>query len=441
MRLVLVPILAALLGGTSAAEASPPPNDAPWAAAEFSAYGAANGRPRDLQALAELAEATADPGVPRCLGAGAFARTAWFRVPAAASAQEIAIDAVGRTLDLVDLAAFVQPVGAGAIATSSPNACAGEGTGGAAVAEEAASGLVLRVAAGRAVLIQAGRRGVPGPPEDERALLSLDTRELARDPAPSGDAAGAATPIVPSRRTATVPLAGATLGGEDPAQPACPSPASVWRRFVPGGPGTRLISVTGRAASTLTVYAGARPTPDNARDCVLRSRYGALQLRVATERRRPLWIRIGTAKPAAGDAARVRVTDGTGATVVDGGPGGFDPTPGGAGGGLPAACERARATRARVTGPRLSRAAARGRSVRMVIRMRRSALCDVTLKLVGPGGGAFATARAVRLAGRRVVRLRRERRLVRGRYRLRVEAASELGGRVEVPSSVRGRLR
>jgi hypothetical protein len=171
---------------------------------------------------------------------------------------------------------------------------------------------------------------------------------------------------------------------------------------------------------------------------VLRSRYGALQLRVRTKRRQPLWVRIGTA--GSGGAARLRVTDGAGAAVVDGGPGGFDPTPGGAGGGLPAACERARATRARVTGPRL-RPAVRGRSVRVVLRTRRSALCDVTLTLTGPGGSTYATARVVRLAGRRVVRLKRERRLVRGRYRLRVEAASELGGHVEVRSGVRGRLR
>ena len=93
---------------------------------------------------------------------------------------------------------------------------------------------------------------------------------------------------------------------------------------------------------------------------MLRSRYGALQLRVAAERRRPLWIRIGTAHPAAGDVARLRVTDGAGATVVDGGPGGFDPTPGGAGGGLPAACERARGdagTGHRASSPRAAAAA------------------------------------------------------------------------------------
>src|SRR5688572_9799909 len=100
-------LVLALVGGSDVADAAPPPNDAPIAAAEFSAYGAANGRPRDLQAVAELAEATADPGVPRCLGRSAFERTAWFRVPAAPTAQELAIDAIGHTLELIDLAAFV----------------------------------------------------------------------------------------------------------------------------------------------------------------------------------------------------------------------------------------------------------------------------------------------------------------------------------------------
>lgn len=170
----------------------------------------------------------------------------------------------------------------------------------------------------------------------------------------------------------------------------------------------------------------------------MRSRYGAFQLRVATRPRQPLWIRIGTARPVAGSTARLRITDGSGATVIDGGPGGFDPTPGGAGGGLPKACERSRATRARVTGPRLTPAALRGPGVRAVVRTRRSALCDVTLTLTGPGGQTYAAARVGRLAGRRVVRLRRTRAPQRGRYRLRVEAASEYAA---VASSVRGRLR
>ena len=58
------------------------PTTRPPAPAPFAPYTAANGRPRDLQAIAELVEATPDPGVPRCLGAASFARTVWYRIPA-----------------------------------------------------------------------------------------------------------------------------------------------------------------------------------------------------------------------------------------------------------------------------------------------------------------------------------------------------------------------
>jgi hypothetical protein len=61
--------------------------------------------------------------------------------------------------------------------------------------------------------------------------------------------------------------------------------------------------------------------------------------------------------------------------------------------------------------------------------------------LIGPRGHTYARARAIRLSGRRVVRLLRVRGFVRGRYRLRVDAASELGGRTPVPAAVKGRRR
>jgi hypothetical protein len=443
LRSVAIALLVLCTGAMApaGAPAAPPPNDVPLAAAAFEAYGAANGRPRDLQAVAELAEATADPGVPRCLGPRSFARTAWFRLPAAPTAQEVVVDAIGRTLAVLDVAAFVQPAGSDGVSTAVPNTCSGAGSGGSAAAEEATSGVVLRVAAGRAVLVQVGRRGAIGSLDDERALLSLDARPLAPEPAPAGDAAGAATPFLLARRTNVVPLAGATLGDEDPAQPACSAPGSVWRRIVPGGDGARLIEVKGRAARTLTVFSGTRPTDVNARDCVVRAGYGTLRMRVRAKRRQPLWIRIGTARPAPGSAATLRVSDGARETVVDGGSGGFDPTAGGPGGGLPASCERARASRARVRGPRFSPQTGRRGSLRIAVSVRRSAICDVRLRLIGPRGHTYARARAIRLSGRRVVRLLRVRGFVRGRYRLRVDAASELGGRTPVPAAVKGRRR
>jgi hypothetical protein len=217
----------------------------------------------------------------------------------------------------------------------------------------------------------------------------------------------------------------------------------VWRRIVPRTSGDRLVRVSGRSASTLTVFAGKRPTPYDALDCVVRSAYGELQMRVPMKKNRPIWIRIGSDRPPSGATVTLRLKSALDAVVVDGGPGGFDPTAGGPGGGLPGSCARSRTARARVGGARIrGSASARNHSrwVPLAIRVSGSALCDVTLELVGPHGRVYAQRRAVRLAGRQVVRLGRTRQLVRGRYRLRVTAASELGGYAQVRSGVKGRL-
>src|SRR3954451_680172 len=118
----------------STALAAPPPNDGPGAAAGFSPYTAETGTPGDQQAIAELAEATSDAGVPACLGPFSFARTVWYRVSASPSTQLITVEASGRTLDVVALAAFVQPAAAppavAPLQTREPNACFGVGSGG-----------------------------------------------------------------------------------------------------------------------------------------------------------------------------------------------------------------------------------------------------------------------------------------------------------------------
>jgi hypothetical protein len=219
----------------SGAAASPPANDAPASAAEFATYTAENGTPSELQAVAELADAGPDRGVPRCLGPRSFARTVWYRIPAAGTPRELSVEASGRTLDVLDLAAFVQDADAapGALTTDQPNACAGAGAGGADAAEEPTAGVGLRVPAGHAVLLQVGRRGQRGTPDQERAVLSLAQTALSERPSPPGDVATAATTRVRVGRDIRVPLGGATLTGEDPAEAVCPSLASVWRRFVP----------------------------------------------------------------------------------------------------------------------------------------------------------------------------------------------------------------
>ena len=160
-----------------------------------------------------------------------------------------------------------------------------------------------------------------------------------------------------------------------------------------------------------------------------------MELRVRTKKRQTLWVRIGTNEARSG--ALLRIADGARRPVVDGGPGGFDPTPGGAGGGLPRACDSAAAERARVRGG----VKRQRRAIALRLRTSGSSACDARLTVVGPGGDIYARARVRRLAGRQTIRLRPERRLKRGRYRLKVRARSQLGGLADVRTRVSGRLR
>jgi hypothetical protein len=437
--------LAAVAWPIQPAAAAPPGNDWPHLAAPFDPYPAENGVPSDRQAIAEIYEAGPEPGTPSCLGESSFRRTVWYRVPATETMQTVTVEAMGRTLDLVDLAAFVQPFGATEPLVEEANACGGAGGAGAETAEEPTSAVSLRLPAGREMLVQVGRRGARGTPDDERAILSLDVRPDFYPAGPEGDVADDATPAARTGGVTRVPLAGSTVTEEDPAQPACPALGTVWRRIVPRTSGTRLITVRGIGVSTLTVFSGESPRYWNALDCVNRASYGKLQMRVSARARRPLWIRLGSDRPSDRAGAKVRVTTGRRTEVVDGGPGGWDPTTGGPGGGLPAACERSELRRARVSGPRLGGTAKslnRRKTVALRVKVRRRPVCDVELELRGPGGQTYAEGREVWLKkGRRRLRLQRVRRLVKGRYRLRVTAASELGGYDRVRTRVRGRLR
>jgi hypothetical protein len=163
---------------------------------------------------------------------------------------------------------------------------------------------------------------------------------------------------------------------------------------------------------------------------------------VPGRRGRSLWIRVGSDSQTA-PRARLRVESGEGAVVVDGGPGGGDPTAGGPGGGLPRACDTARIERARITGPRLDGPAGayNVRRVPLRILVRGAPVCDAELRLYGPRGRIYAKGRAIQLKGRRRVALPRRHRFVRGRYRLEVTGLSRLGDRVEVRTTVKGRLR
>ena len=440
---VAVACALAVLVLAAPADAAPPPNDSASAPGTFSTVTAENGQPTERQAIAELAEATPDPGVPRCFGPASFARTVWFVVPASEAPQEIDVQATGQTLEVLDIAAFVQPEGATRPATSQPNACAGVGSGGADASSEPNAGVTLRVPARRAVLIQVGRRGPVRSVEDERAVVSLDTAVFATPGAPlPGDSAGPATPKAHLNEPTVVPLFGATITGEDPVQPPCPSLGDVWRRIVPVSSGPKLISVSGIEAETFTVFSSAIPVADTALDCVNRSGRGAMEMLVTTRAKRPLWIRIGTDAPPDRSAASIEVEPP--AFVADGGPGGSDPTTGGPGGGLPFDCARADASKASVAGPRFGGSAKRlnrGGGVAVRLNLKRGPVCDVTLELVGPHRRVYASKRMLRLkGGRRTVRLTRVRRLARGGYRLRVTGLSDRGLPAEVRSTLRGKL-
>jgi hypothetical protein len=442
LRALAVAAILALVSAAPAA-AAPPPNDGPRFAAAFEPYTAANGEPQDQQALAELVEATPEQSVPRCLGKGSFARTVWYRVPATEGPQEVTVEAIGRTIDVVDLAAFVQREGGNPIATVIPNACSGVGAGGADAGEEPTAAVTLQVPARRDVLIQVGRRGPRGSADDERVLLSLTAEPLAVLPAPPGDAAAFFTPRA-SRGANSVRLGGATVTEEDPVQAPCPSLATVWRRVIPNRDGHLVFSVATSRVSTLTVFSGRVPAPDSALDCVVRSSFGSLRMRVRAREEEPLWVRLGTDRPPPGASATLRVSDGEDAFVIDGGPGGFDPTTGGPGGGFPGKCSRADAEEARITGPRFRgflEPLNRRTELPLEIAVERSPVCDVELVLVGPRGRVYAEALAISLSGRKRVALERVRRLRRGTYRLRVTALSEFGDRVPVRTAVSGRLR
>jgi hypothetical protein len=157
-----------------------------------------------------------------------------------------------------------------------------------------------------------------------------------------------------------------------------------------------------------------------------------------------LWVRVGVDRPAAGSQATIDVQPGAGALVVDGGPGGFDPTPGGPGGGFPSGCFRTPLAKVRIAGPGFAgqaKAANHHPIVALPITVRGGPICDVHLELFGPGGHIYALTRAISVRGRTTVRLQRVRNLVKGGYRLRVGAQSELGKPAIVKTDVRGRLR
>jgi hypothetical protein len=427
---VLALVLAAAALGPARAAAAPPPNDAPEAAGAFTPYSTSLGPATDQQAVAELAEATADRGVPRCLGRQTFTRTVWYHVPATAVAREISIEASGRTTAPIDLAVFVQP--GGDIATAAlPNACAGEGTGAADLGEDATSALTVRVPAFQSILVQVGRHGPRQSPPDEEVVLILRTQDLGPNEPPRGDRGDLGTPTL-GRRTgrSSVDLFGATLTQEDPAVVSCPSFASVWRRAEPSRTGRWTATLDADEAGSLAIFAGGRanPDPDGFVGCVDREGPGDLMLPLRARKGRPLWIRVGTDRPAFESTATVTLRRFRRGDSESGGACLGDP--------------RSRLGGRLTGGTRNVKRRNRFRGLVISTTVARGPLCDARFRLIGPRKRVYARGEedVVRGRGQRV-KLRRTRKLRKGRYRLRVDAAGYARLRVAVPSSVKFRLR
>ena len=420
--------LASLLAVPAAA--APPANDSPAAAAQFEPYTAEDGVPAERQGIAELVEAQADPGVPRCLGETSFARTVWYWVPGTETPRELAIEASGRTLDPIDLAAFVQPLVTDAPVTALPNVCAGLGAGGSDIAPDRTSALTLRVPAHHAVFIQVGRRGPVGSADDERAVLSLAEIPLEALSRPGGDEAGPTTQRIRRSGRARISLGGATTTPEDPAVPACPSLAGVWRRVRVRATGVWAITAQGADASVLSAFAGrsaTSPNPRGFRGCVDRDGPGPMLLPVRARRGQWLWIRVGTDRPPPFSEAFLGFRRAGPRDEESGGGCLASPRPriGGALVGTPAARIRNRA-----------------RTVALRVNVSRGPVCAAIFEMVGPRARVYARDEVPIVRGRRqAVRLRRVRRLRPGRYRVRVEAAGLGGIRRTVPSTIRFGLR
>ena len=424
-RLACLVLGAAIFGWVPPVSAAPPPNDAYTAPAAFEGYSARFGFPIERQATAELAEATPDPGVAPCLGPASMARTVWFVVPSSPNARELTFEGAGRTTDPLDLAAFVQEA---AVPPVRANACAGAGVFGDDATEDRTPAVRLRVPAFQQVLLQVGRRGPAQSADDDRALVTVEEIALPPIGAPPGDRANRGAPRVGRSGSSTVYLGGATTTGEDPAVPSCPALGGVWRRAKPRRPGGWTAGVTGEQAVTLSVFAGTQPRASTLLGCVDRDGPGPLVLPVRARTSRTLWIRVGTDRPSPEASAELTFRERLPGDAESGG------------GCLASARPEVRGGPAGSS--RKAKQLNRIRAFELSLRVLRGPVCAARIELRGPGDVTYARADVAAVRGRgQLVVLPRSRRLRRGLYRLRIEAAGLGGVRRRVPSTVLFRLR
>jgi hypothetical protein len=421
---LLLATLVAMLVAAPGAQAAPPANDGPGTPTPFAPYGTQMGASDDKQGVAELAEATGDAGVPKCFGSRSFTRTVWFRVDPATTPREVTIEASGRTLDVVDLAAYV--TNGAALNTTRPNACNGAGAGGATSAEDRLSSLTLHVPAGLAVLVQVGRRGPAESPDDERAQL-WQSEAPVTNPAPLGDRADSTTPRIPrkSGRLFTA-LAGATTTHEDPATPECPSSGGIWRRWKVPRTGRYTFSVRGFHAGALAVFNG-KPRQSGLLGCVDREGNGPLTLPLRARKKRWLWARIGTDRAPTKSTAEISVRRTRRGDRLSGG-----------------VCLGASRplVRGSLIGAPVARVRNRTRRLTVRVRTSKGPVCRARLTLIGPKKRTYGKVSVFTLRGSgQVISLRRTRRLVTGRYVLKMNGVGLAGVRRAVRTRVSFRLR
>lgn len=295
----LVALLALLGPGAAwAADAS----DAPSGAVALRTVTAENGPVNDLSAVLDPAGATADAGVPRCLGAPSFERTVWAWVPAAETASRVTVEVTAQAGSTAqpDLAVFVQPPGGTRELPDvrEPSACDGRELLGDGARGDAGSAATAVVGANQPLLVQVAWRG--GDP-DAPLVVSAHRDPLTLPAAPAGDDPAGA-PTVPLGAALAVPTGGATLGPADPAEPWCQAPATAWRRVVLPRAGFYVVAASGDAA-TLTAFSDPL-SADSALACADAGDGGDTAVAVRAPAG-PLWVRVGVDHPEAAGTASV----------------------------------------------------------------------------------------------------------------------------------------
>jgi hypothetical protein len=309
---VALSALTAALAAAAPALAAPPAYDVPSGALPFVAVEAENPpNPADREAVLDLSAATADAGVPRCLGAPSFARTGWAWVAPEAGPRVIRVSATPVSTNagnvptaVPDVALFVQPVG-GTPQTAQvgePQLCDGREVFGDTGRGDVSPDVTAVLPAGRPALVQVGGRD--GDPFGA-VVASLTATPVDALPAPAGDDPEGSPTVTPSSTT-DVSLAGATLGQGDPAQPACQAPATVWRRLQVPAAGSWNVTADG-AARTLTAF-GDPVAGDSAQSCADTGDGSGLALTVRATGPGTVWLRLGVDRPLAGATSRLTVS-------------------------------------------------------------------------------------------------------------------------------------